>query len=846
MPSIRRKSNSAGLTLVELMIATVLLGIISLGMVGAFGNIAKSIQYSRARTLASNLAQEQMQILKQKAFNKVLLTTATLYVTDFGSQVPYDAGYYTPETLIEGGISYRRYTHVQVADENSGSLSYLGAVADTGMKAITVTVIWSQGGELKKVQVRNILTDIEMTPTNSVFSGQVTDAVSGSPINGALVTVAENVGWADFSNATGNYVINLSPGSYRLTCSARGYFSKYVYVSIAANATSPQNFSMSLMGYGTLRGQVWTNDHLVISQVVGSNLNAAGFCEEFVEVYNPSTFTWTMASGLSAPVINLSHQRAGDATPTTITMNYANYTVAPNSYYLFANTSTVTMAGVTKTVDATYQTSNTGYPDIIYTSGGACASAGSPNSEGVGLRYASTGGWIDQVGWQRNLGSTPDILEGSGFLVGASGFQDGQQFVRKTSTAGASVGPGRAYDSGSNSVDFVLATNVYQPRHSGDIDYPIAGTPAIGAYVTASDGLSQVTSAVSVGTPPYAQFTLTSVATGTWNVLIASGNYAVEIDTVVVTNGATTYIPNAGTVPAWSYGLNSTILSLAATQGYISGIITDALGAAITPAIKVGVGAVTRFANTTNGAYFLPITPGTYDITANISNTNNMYISQTSATISVPLGQIVSNVDFTLTQGGRISGFATRDGTNPLMGVSFIATDASGNTRDGEVTGSDGRFLLINLATGSYTVEPILSSGETATPAISTAIVTAGSNVFSTTFTITGTFGHIRGGVTASGQPVRTGVLVLATTSTLSGAPPSLSYSATTGTAFYLTNSYEDGNYLLDVRGSTSMAYNLYAYYTTFSGTSPVVVSRSRTNVSVTPGNTVSSQDFSW
>ena len=69
MPIIRLKSN-AGLTLVELMIAVALLGIISLGMVGVFGSVSKGIQFSKDKTLASNLCQEQMQILKAKSIQQ--------------------------------------------------------------------------------------------------------------------------------------------------------------------------------------------------------------------------------------------------------------------------------------------------------------------------------------------------------------------------------------------------------------------------------------------------------------------------------------------------------------------------------------------------------------------------------------------------------------------------------------------------------------------------------------------------------------------------------------------------------------------------------------------------------
>jgi hypothetical protein len=113
---------------------------------------------------------------------------------------------------------------VQVADENSGTLQYYGAIANTGMKLITVTVVWMQGTETKKMQLRSIMSDIDATMMNCAISGTITNAAGGAAIPAALVTIAENMGYRDTASSAGQYVINLSPGSYSMYVSANGFF----------------------------------------------------------------------------------------------------------------------------------------------------------------------------------------------------------------------------------------------------------------------------------------------------------------------------------------------------------------------------------------------------------------------------------------------------------------------------------------------------------------------------------------------------------------------------------------------------------------------------------------------
>ncbi|HMX95625.1 MAG TPA: carboxypeptidase regulatory-like domain-containing protein, partial [Elusimicrobiota bacterium] len=242
-----RRKLPIGVTLTELMIAVAVISVGALGLLGAFGGIARSVQSSKAKTLATNLCQEKTQILKQKNYYRVLVTTAPDYNTDFPSPIPYDpsTGYFPPETIVEGGITFTRLTFVEVAQEVGTDIVTLAPTSsDTGLKLITVTALWTTGNEPKELHVRTLVTNPDATVQNSVLKGFVQRA-GPIAIPNAAVSVSENSGWVDTTDGTGLYTINLFPGSYNILVEAPGYFPQLVAVTVPANATVNQNITLS-------------------------------------------------------------------------------------------------------------------------------------------------------------------------------------------------------------------------------------------------------------------------------------------------------------------------------------------------------------------------------------------------------------------------------------------------------------------------------------------------------------------------------------------------------------------------------------------------------------------------
>lgn len=839
----------AGLTLTEVLIATAILAGGVAAFIAGFNAIAKTIATSRARTLASNLAQEKIEKLKSFDYYRIVVTISPQYDNTFSPATPYDNTYFPIESIKASGFDFKRYTYIQNVQEVNGEIQNVPATTDTGMKRITITVAWLQNGQYKRLQLSNIVSNPNMSMSNSFFKGTITNANTGAPIYDAQIAIIENIGWQDRSDILGQYQINAMQGAYFISVSARGYFSTTRGVAIAGNATQTEDFALQPMATGSINGTAWITDHLVISQVVASTVSISGFDQEYVELYNPTT----NYVKLSTPAINLVYQEYSES-PITINLNYvvSGSSIPPFSYYLIANTTTLSVCGSTVAADVVFSTATTDYPDVIKT----------PEAGYVGLQRADGGAWEDVVAWYKNYDSaytippggpwkhTPVVCEGTP-IIQYAGFTQAEQYVRRSSTAGYSASFGSAYDANDNYIDFI--DNVLMsipPKNSSYRAYPIAGTPAVGAVISANDPISGPVIAVrkaggGTSNPPWAEYSLVSVATGTWNVAITSSGYFCPITTATVIANTTTYFPNFESgplIPATTF--HASLLYERTEDGYVSGKVYNALGNPISP-MTLSINGNT-YNTSSSGMYFIQADTGTWNLTANPNNTNSSYVSL-GQDVSITAGQITSGVDFYLSQGGKLRGFVSTNGVSPLPGVAINALDVNETSRAEDVSSSGGYFTLLNLPTGQYTIEPILDSKETGSPAYFSATVTAGCNLFVGTFTVTGAMGTITGSVTSGGRKIITGALIVATTSTFASDPPAISSATLTMNAVYAASSLEDGTFSLDVRGSTTTTYNVYGWFPVIDSNNNATYSRkSQTGVSVSPGATKSGVDLTW
>ena len=862
---------TAGVTLVELMVTIVILSVAGLGLVGSFTYISRANQVHRTTTLGSNLSQEQMEVLKNKNYFEVIPTSAPSYNNTFNPPIPYDSGLYPPTQVNIGNMTFQRLTYVERVMASGANLVQVPPDSlDTGLKRITITTIWQIGSNWYRKPLTNLLASSQYSNASG-FSGTVTDANTTLPIQGADVYAKGDSLFHDFTDANGNYVMSATPGSFSVEAQAPGYFAKTLGPFAITNGhITPVNFTganaLTPMTSGSVSGSVYVNRNLLISEVVtATNTVVTGGSTqlvEYLELFNPTTYqinitpaspsnTYTnesikINSTLGGTLYNdLMSQGPGGV--------YVSTYVPSGGYYLFANYPAFFAGGAWITADAYFQSAS---PPPHYLS---------RNSYGGIQITDSSGNMIDQVCWQGSGGSpglycngTPvptdstcgmNTGEPSGSCSGSP--YEGNQLVRLSSIATLGRGTyGSAYNSMNNAVDFVypiaaqpstLGLN-YKPFVSTSPVLPVvSGTPAYGAIVTSNDGLSASTAA--------------------WTVEISSGfNYLAISSVSVLTPSLSTTIPNAVTLPAWpAVGLTNALLTGTTTNGIISGQITDPNGVPLS-GIQVSVHAASPSLTTAAGFYNISAPPNTYSVVANQNSVNPWYTSQQVDGIVVAAGQINNGNNFTLSGAGRVNGYVCNSAlANVYPGVTIEAMDGNGNSVAQVVSAATGKFTINNLSTGTYTFAPVLDPDLTnAATALGTCSgaggsiscsVTAGSNISIGTFTVAGAYGTISGNATccgASGTPITTGVLILATTGTVAGAlPPNISTAVLLTAPFYMASALSDGTFNLSVRASTaSDHFNLYGWYTTYNGNTPVITKKS-TNINVTGGQT-SSTTLQW
>lgn len=859
----------AGTTITELMVAMVILSIGVLGIFGAFRYIGTSIHISRAKTLAANLGQERIESLKNLTYYGLLVATTTLTDNTVNPHVLYDNGAYGPETITTGGMTFTRYTlveMVQVVNDQIGAVSL--TYPDTGMKRITVTVVWTDAGARKSWSLSNLLENPNVGPLDSSISGQAQTAVGFVNLAGVNVSVDQYPDYTAITAADGSYSFRVHHGTYTVSMSTPGY---YDWTSGVVNAQQGSGASvtsaMVAIASGSIAGIAWYNPNLVISEIVGTTTTITSMCgsvpqdTEYLELFNPTTsqisIAKTVGTGLGTAQENvLVNTQVGGTNNGDIMggssahVVYVSSYVKAGGYYLIASQPSFMVNGSWITADAYYNNTCAAVNDI-------------PNFSCGSVQLTDSGGnVIDQVCWAGNscggvtqhcngaqIPTDPSCGMNTGAGAGCQGAPYlGNQLVRFSSPTVLGRGTfGSAYNAQNNGTDFqypvsgtpsTLGFN-YNPFVNSSAALPvISGVPAVGAYVAASDSNSGSTqtyaayASASVGSQLYAPFKLVGVATGTWSVDVALNGYFGEFDGVtMVTQGSIVGVPNAATTPAWNAAAPYTaMLSMSSLNGFIKGTVANTTGGPI-PGISVLAAGQTKTTDS-NGLFFMPVSSGSTVIRYNPNNANSLYVEQ-DVPVTVATGQLLTE-DTVLSQGGTLTGYVSI-GATPIPNFTVTA-NLNGNQMGAAVTNSAGVFTIRGLSTGTYVVEPVVDTGQDTSPLSINGTVVVSQTVNIGTFTVSGAYGSITGTVKNNNALVTTGAMILASTGTIPATLPAVyGSSAAAQNPVYAVSSLADGTYTLPVRGSNT--YNLKVFVPTLSGTSAVTTaSKSYSGIVVSPG----------
>jgi type II secretory pathway pseudopilin PulG len=841
-----------GVTLIELLVMSVIASLVALTVIQGFSGISRGIIASRFKSLATQLAHEKMQSLKSTSYYRLRVSSHTLVPSALSGLTPSvwsDPSNYPPTESVINGIPFTSYTIVERMKKKADETLELKAwnSVDTGLKQISLAIVWKERGEWKKIQLTNLLENPDRKQADGDFVGRVTDTSTTLPLQDVMVDIAENSSLHAVTEASGDYRLGTQIGTYTLRASKKGYFTKIIENNVITSTTTQVtvDFTLSAMSSGTVSGTVWQNDHVVISRVCGSKL-AGPTAQEYVEIFNPTTWTWTVDGQMG---LTFQRRFVQDPFPLPIALDYApgGSVLPPGKFFLFANTPVLDIDGTPVAADAVWNSTIGGAPcnmaavvnddcfphfdaatgayNILPING---ADGGFEGSGVLTLFNLGTGIPLDQVGWQGAGWNDPASSETLP-VAGQFGLQANQIYYRKSDTGGTlSTTGGPAYDSGNNNVDWDVDNGIPHtpPRSTTSPALPVnSGIPSDGALVFSDDGLSQMVQAALVGSPPEARFTLPSVATGTWTVSASSGNFFLSFPTTI----------SAGVTVSTSLVLNTSTLF-----GFASGRVVNAIGLGGLPGISIspGLGVTNAL-----GFFNVPLYPGTVTLTANEGSANPNY-TETSIPLTIVRGQASTNNTLYLSGGAKIEGFITVDGVTPLPDVPVeVSNVATSLVVDNPISGANGMFS-VSVPVGTYAVRPTVDFGESITPETSAVNAnTGGSTVFVATYTVTSAFGTLAGAATHQGNPISTGVLVIASVAALPASPPDIDSAFRGAGAFYYSgSSRSDGNYSFKVKNGT---YTVSAWYTTFNGDTPTVTRKDQASVVVFP-RTTTNLDLSW
>ena len=860
------------MSLVEVLVAMTILSVGVLGFVGSFSYISKAIRVSRARTLATNLAQEKVENLKNLSYYKLSLTTQVATNNNFSPPIYYDNLNYELEIINIGGITFRRAVFVTMAQVSNGIVTSVGMnYPDTGLKAITVYVMWQESSYWKSIMLDNVYENPVVDPLSGQITGVVRDG-GGTGIGHATIRVTENSDWDDTADANGTYSIASQPGIYSLTASSAGYYDTLVTeIDLSLVSAVTQNFTLTEIASGTVTGRVWHNPNLLISHIMVSTKTVIGNLVkdtrvEFVQLFNPTTYPINIGSDAGGAETTLSYyyEHTPNVTYDEDDMlddgaytNYVSTYVPSLKYYLIASASWFWFGDKYTHADAHYNGTQ------IFIN-----QAGSLQLTRVSDSYQ----W-DAVGWSdlnplTNYAAHAGKYEGNPIPNSSSsggrppqcamdGIKDGWSALRFSEPGDVGDAYGPAYDSGDNAADFltpseaclIISTGISIAglRNTTDsVANLVSGVPLFGANITADDLLGPATNAYSVTissgifgttvtlTTEVAYFELAGVSTGTWSVVSASGAYLESYAEVIVTQGVSTGISNASTQPAETLeGWANLFLDTQTLGGYVSGVISDNGGNPLS-GIEVLAGGETKLTGS-NGRYFVATTSGAVYITANPNNINTAYVESIEL-VDVETGEL-ETVDITLSEGGVIMGFSSSDGNSILPNVQYAAT-ISGAQYGLAVADASGNFYIKNLSTGTYDVAPILDPLETYSPLSASIAVTPGVTVDIGTFTISGALGTLSGTIENNSESVTSGALVLISSDTIASTPPDIVASSSPAkSVIYAASSLADGTFEVEVRGSTSATYNVSVYVPIITGSGVTITTKSYSGISITAGN---------
>jgi prepilin-type N-terminal cleavage/methylation domain-containing protein len=170
-----RATGDDGFTLIELMVALVLVALLASTFLALEMTVMRSARANEGRTAGTQIAQQQLEDI-------VALSGDAYYVSSYGSQSTVDLTSSPAASLpthpyaetTQGSVLYKIYTYITWYDDSAdgtGAADVDGSAQD--MKHVSVTVYWTLNGVSRHITVDDLRapTATEVPPTTAVGTG---------------------------------------------------------------------------------------------------------------------------------------------------------------------------------------------------------------------------------------------------------------------------------------------------------------------------------------------------------------------------------------------------------------------------------------------------------------------------------------------------------------------------------------------------------------------------------------------------------------------------------------------------------------------------------------------------
>jgi len=232
-----RTDRESGFTLIEMVVAIVVLGAVSIAVIGVIMSAQAQGVSNRNRIAASNLAARELDIVRAE-FSRT--STAPVTIANQGLVVNANplAGGSAGQPLVVDGTSYRVERSAGWNITGTGSSACEGgSLVKYPTLAVRVRVTWPNMGSVKPVETSAMLTpdkDTGVSETDSFVAAKVQNQAA-QPLSGIAVQATGAGGGTGVTDASGCAVVKVTPAAAGTTYNVSVADANYRDLSGATN-----------------------------------------------------------------------------------------------------------------------------------------------------------------------------------------------------------------------------------------------------------------------------------------------------------------------------------------------------------------------------------------------------------------------------------------------------------------------------------------------------------------------------------------------------------------------------------------------------------------------------------